>query len=69
MIVGWQSDLINTKQSKLLVYDKSDHKNKSEVHKGEETEVLRPEWPSGCGQWFLLRVLDKWPIVRYSVGF
>ena len=41
MIVRWQSDSVNTKESVLPVCDKSYHTNKRILQKGEEIEVLR----------------------------
>jgi len=40
MIVRWQSDQVNTKESVLPVGDKPYHMNKRNVQKGEEIEVL-----------------------------
>jgi len=36
MIVRWQSDLVNTKESERPDCDKPYHSNKSKVQKGEE---------------------------------
>jgi len=41
MIVGWQSDLVNTKESVLPVCDKPFYMNKRKVQKGDEIEALR----------------------------
>jgi len=41
MIVRWQSDLVNTKESILPVWDQPYHANKRNIQKGEEIEVLR----------------------------
>ena len=40
-IVGWQSDLVNTKENILPVCDKPYHTNKGIVLKGEEIGVLQ----------------------------
>jgi len=41
MVAGWYSDLVNTKESILLVCDKPYYTNKRNVHKGDEIEVAR----------------------------
>ena len=41
MIVRLQSDQVITKESKLPVYDKPDHKNKSKIQKWAWIKVLR----------------------------
>ena len=41
MIVRLKSDLVNTKETALLVCDKSYHTKKRKVQKGEEIEALR----------------------------
>jgi len=41
MIVRWQSDLVNTKESVLPVRNKPYYTNKRKVQKWEEIEVVR----------------------------
>jgi len=41
MIVRWQYDLVNKKESILHVCDKPYHKNKKKYRKGEEFEILQ----------------------------
>jgi len=59
MIVRWQSDLVDTKQSVLPVCDKTYHMNKGILQKGDEIENL----PNKALSKYLITSLMVWDVM------